>query len=144
MSSPFLPSVQEQLQSRRDESETEFAVTHIDTCLSSFLNDHHNRDGELLLGVFVDGNATVGQVLDGLRDEYRQIAYEMGENRLGFDYDAGLAAIDSVIAENDDNRDKPFDASLDVLGEDDDCSESCQAWFLIHWDVPEEEDGSSD
>ena len=147
MSSPFLPSVQEQLQSRRDESETKFAVTHIDTCLSSFLNDHHNRDGELLLGVFVDGNATVGSVLDAVRDEYRQIAYEMGENRLGFDYDEGLKAIEAMIAENGDNRDKLFDASLDVMGEDyddDDCSESCQAWFLVHWDVPEEEDDSSD
>lgn len=144
MSSPFLPSVQEQLQSRRDESETKFAVTHIDTCLSSYLNDHHNRDGELLLGVFVDGNATVGDVLDAVRDEYRQIAYDMGENRLGFDYDEGLKAIEAMIADNGDNRDKLFDASLDVMGPYDDCGESCQAWFLVHWDVPEEEDGSSD
>ena len=139
---PLLPSLDQQLRNVREASESPFVVSHIDTCLSCFLNDHHNRDGELLLGVFVDGVATVGQVLDGLRDEYRQIAYEIGSNRLGFDYDEGLKAIDSVIAENADNRDKLFDSSLDVLDEDDDCTESCQAWFLIHWDVPEEDETS--
>jgi hypothetical protein len=144
MSSPFLPSVQEQLQTRRDESETKFAVTHIDTCLPCYLNDHHNRDGELLLGVFVDGNATVGAVLDDLLDEYRQIGYEMGENRMGFDYCAGLKAIEAEIAENSDNRGKLFDSSLEYHSEDEFSGDYVQAWFLIHWDIAAEGDDSSD
>lgn len=119
-------------------TESEFNCDHIDTCLGSFLNDHHNRDGELLLGVFVDGRATVGVVLDGLRDEYHQVAYEIGSNRLGFDYAQGSAAIENFIAENKDNREKLFDSSLDVLTADDDYDEIVQAWFLISWDVPEE------
>ena len=141
---PLLPSLDQQLRSAREASESKFMVSHIDTCLSCYLNDHHNRDGELLLGVFVDGSATVGDVLDGLRDEYRQIAYEMGENRLGFDYDAGLAAIDALITENEDRRTVLFDGSLEILDEDSEDVEGCQAWFLIHWDVPEEEDEASD
>lgn len=142
---PLLPSLDQQLRSAREASESKFMVSHIDTCLSAYLNDHHHRDGELLLGVFVDGESTVGTVLDGLRDEYRQIAYEMGSNRLGFDYDEGLKAIDALIAENADRRSTIFDSSLEVTHEDDDgFAEGCQAWFLIHWDVPEEEDDASD
>ncbi len=142
---PLLPSLDQQLRSAREASDSKFMVSHIDTCLSCYLHDHHNRDGELLLGVFVDGAATIGQVLDGLRDEYRQIAYEMGSNRLGFDYDAGLAAIDSLIAENEERSGNIFDSSLEITHEDDDgFGEGCQAWFLIHWDIPEEEDDASD
>lgn len=168
---PLLPSLDQQLRAIREGSESKFVVSHIDTRLPSFLGDHHNRDGELLLGVFVDGAATIGQVLDGLRDEYRQIAYEMGSNRLGFDYDAGLAAIEALIADKAGIAHKPFDASLDGPPSDEDerffddednfdeeafeaaveeyenaleMSEQCQAWFLIHWDVPEEEDDASD
>lgn len=167
----LLPSLNQQLRSEREASDSKFVVSHIDTCLSSYLNDHHNRDGELLLGVFVDGASTVGQVLDALRDEYRQIGYEIGSNRLGFDYDAGLAAIEALIDENARVAHKPFDLSLDgppseedekFFDEDDnfdeeafeaavaeyerelEMSESCQAWFLIHWDVPEEGGDVSD
>ena len=163
---PLLPSLDQQLRSAREASERKFVVSHIDTCLPSFLNDHHNRDGELLLGVFVDGSATIGQVLNGLRDEYRQIAYEMGSNRLGFDYDEGLKAIEALIEEQAPRFMMPFDSSLDGPPSDEDerffdeddnfdeeafeaatleyereaeMSEGCQAWFLIHWDIPEDE-----
>lgn len=117
-----------------------FAVTHIDTCLGSFLSDHHNRDGELLIGVNVDGSATVGEVLDGLADEFRSYGFELGESRKGFDYEKAKAAIDAVRRENATEYSQLFDASLDARSEDDDHEESCQAWFLIHWDVPDDDE----
>lgn len=140
----ILPSLDQQLRNEREATESKFVVSHIDTCLSSYLNDHHNRDGELLLGVFVDADSTIGEVLDGLADEFRQIGWELGEDRLGFDYDAAKAAIDHLKIENADRLERLFDSSLDRIPEgEEDMHEMCQAWFLIHWDVPEEEDGAS-
>ena len=137
---PILPSLDRQLASAREASSTEFAVTHIDTCLSCYLTDHHNRDGELLLGVYVDGSTTVEAVLDGLRDEFRQFS-DLAEDRRGFDYDKALAAIEAVREENKENADELFDSSLEVPSDQDfDGGDYVQAWFLIHWDVPEEEE----
>ena len=136
------PSQDQQLRAIREESGENFVLTHIDTCLSCYLQDHHNRDGELLLGVFIDGSATIGDVLDGLADEYRQIGWELGEDRLGFDYDKGQAAIDNLrqSAEESGLLSKPFDSSIDVLDpeteEERDLVDWPQAWFLIHWEVP--------
>ena len=68
---PLLPSLDQQLASAREASGESFLWAHIDTCLSCYLNDHHHRDGELLLGAFVAGNTTIGEVLDGHEDEFR-------------------------------------------------------------------------
>lgn len=138
---PILPSLDQQLRNERESSESKFVVSHIDTCLSCYLNDHHHRDGELLLGVFVGPDSTVGEVLDELADEYRQIGWEMGESRLGFDYEAGKAAIAALKVENSDRLERIFDSSLERVPEGED--DMCQAWFLIHWDVPDEEDDAS-
>lgn len=140
----ILPSLDQQLRNAREAAESKFLVSHIDTCLSCYLYDHHNRDGELLLGVFVDADSTVGEVLDALADEYHQIGWEMGESRLGFDYEAGEAAIAALKVENADRLERIFDSSLERVPEDeDDIGEACQAWFLIHWDVPDEEGDAS-
>lgn len=141
---PILPSLDQQLRSTREASEAKFVVSHIDTCLSCYLNDHHQRDGELLLGVFVGPDSTVGEVLDAVADEYRQIGWELGETRLGFDYDAAKAAIDHLKIDNADRLGRLFDSSLERIPEgEEDMHEMCQAWFLIHWDVPEEEEEPS-
>lgn len=139
---PILPSLDQQLRAIR-EVEGAFAVSHIDTCLGSFLSDHHNRDGELLLGVYVDGETTVATVLDELADEFGRIGWDMGESRKGFDYDKAKQAIadfrQSALESVD--PDAVFDSSLDIPNEEHDHEESCQAWFLVHWNLPEFEDG---
>jgi len=163
----FPPSLDQQLRTAREASGQKFLWAHIDTCLSCFLHDHHNRDGELLLGVYVDGSSTVGDVLDGLKDEFRQIGWNLGESRLGYDDEAAEAALDRLLAENANKRHLPFDASLDAPPWDEDekffdeednfdeeafeqatleweremeMGESCQAWFLLTWDLPDEDD----
>ncbi len=140
----FLKSLSEQLADAREEAGESFLWAHIDTCLSCYLNDHHHRDGELLLGAFVDGSSTVSDVLDSLSDEFHTIAYDLAANRAGYDHDAAKAALDRLIDENSDRLERPFDSSLEspTEDEDDDCSEYAQAWFLLTWEVPEEPEPS--
>lgn len=144
---PLLPSLDQQTRSARESAGVTFMWHHIDTCVSDYLRDHHNRDGELLLGVYVDGESTVNMVLDDLISEFHQIAYQIGENRRGYDHDAAKDALDRLYTENLDVMDKPFDASLEILTDEekeDFAGEMCQAWFLLTWDLPEEEDDRSD
>jgi hypothetical protein len=135
---PFLKSTQEQLQDRRDDSETGYAVVHVDTCLSCYVQDHHHRDGELLLGVYVDGTSTVGGILHDLALELNQTNLEEGE-RGGFVYDKASAAIAKLREDNSDRLDQLFAPGAEVPADDeDDGSDPCYAWFVITWNVPEE------
>ena len=134
----FPLSLKQQTDNAREASGHSFMWHHIDTCLSCYLYDHHNRDGELLLGVFVDGLCTVEEVFDGLKDEFRQIAYDLGESRLGYDHDKAAEALDRLIAENESVRSKLFDSSLEYHSEDEFGEDYVQAWFLLTWDVPDE------
>lgn len=136
----LLPSLDQQLRSARESAGKEFLWAHIDTCLSCFLHDHHNRDGELLLGVYVDGTSTISQVLASLVSEFQQVGCQIAEGREGYDHDKAKEALAHLINENSDRGETLFDSSLDIPNEDEDCEEYCQAWFLLTWDLPEEED----
>lgn len=114
-----------------------FTCSHVDTCLSSFVLDHHNREGELLLGVFVDGVAKHADVLHGLLDELRDATAAIDPADLpGFDYDSAKAAAKSLFADID--LASYFDSSLDLLDADDDAAEMPQAWFLFTWQKEDE------
>lgn len=147
--SVFLPSVQEQLASARESSSSGYVCTHVDTCLGTYLNDHHNRDNELLLGVFVDGNSTYGDIKLALVEEFNQIGYELGENKPGYDHDKARAAIDEAFSHipRSEMSHIHFDETLDIMSEADlaaaDGDDYCQAWFVISWD-PEEGEEASD
>lgn len=146
MSSPFLPSMEDQLQARRDESDDGFACIHIDTCLSCYLNDHHHRDGELLLGAIVFGDTSIGEVKNELLSEFDQVAYDLAGEKPGYDHAKARAAILRAFEEvppMELDR-KAFDSSLDLRDDEDEgFDEYCQAWFLITWNVPDEEGDAS-
>lgn len=109
-----------------------FTCSHVDTCLSSFLLDHHNRQGSLLLGVFVDGSYTNHSVLIGLIDELRDASAAIDPADLpGFDYDSAKAAAKSLFVDTD--LATLFDSSLETV-EADDMAEMVQAWFLFQWE----------
>jgi len=106
-------------------------ITHIDTCLGCYLTDHHNRDGELLLGVIVDGETTYQEVKDELLREVHGLSLDPEE----FDYDAAVKAIGEAFLPVRSLAAK-FDPSLDVPTDDerDEMLEPCQAWFLFEWE----------
>lgn len=107
----------------------------IDICLGCYLTDHHNRPGELLLGVEVDGTTDRKEVLDGLLSELN--ARDIDDE--SFDYDTAKGCIKSLFVEGyGTDLSGLFDASLDVLTDEErEMSEPCQAWFLLTWDSPD-------
>lgn len=104
----------------------------IDVCLSCYLTDHHNREGELLLSVPVDRTTRNGEVRRALIDELGAADYGLPD---GFDYDEAERAINACFAAADGR--KTFDSSLDRRGDDDD--ESCMAHFLITYGDDDDE-----
>lgn len=94
----------------------------IDVCLPCYLTDHHNRDGEQLLSIPVDGKTRNGEIRRMLHAELQN--YEFPES---FDWDSAERAIDDCFKSSDGRR--LFDSSLDRdLG---DYDESCYAHFLL-------------
>lgn len=131
-----LISTQDQLAAFRDSADSGVVFVHVDTCIGCYLQDHHNRDGECLFGVYVDGTTTVGDVRKMLQDEVRST----GDRVDSYVADEAIAAaLDAWFANLDPAR--LFDASLEVpeLDEDgdpidnDDAAEGCQAWFVLTW-----------
>lgn len=122
------------------------SISHIDTCLPCFLTDHHNRDGECLFGVYVDGSTSRLDLMNELIDEVRQTGDRLPES---ISDDAVKACIKSLFAEAYGTTEEafalPFDPSLDIVNHenladaDAGGDEVPQAWFLLTWDVPDEE-----
>jgi hypothetical protein len=48
----------------------EVSISHVDTCLPGYLQDHHSRDGETLIAVLVDGSSTWKDVQDGFESDW--------------------------------------------------------------------------
>lgn len=99
---------------------------HIDTCLSCYLTDHHNRPGELLLGASLDGTTSGLDVMWELIHQLQGLNIDSES----FDYDSAKACIKSLFTGLPEIN-APFDASLEMRNDDDE--ESCQAWFLLTW-----------
>ena len=104
-------------------------ISHIDTCLGCYLNDHHNRKGECLVGVYVDGNTTYAALREGLESELHSYGTD-DQSRIT---DAMLSvAIEDCFKDTDSSE--VFDDSLEVPAEDEEFdADSCQAWFLVTW-----------
>jgi hypothetical protein len=115
---------------------------HLDTCALSALLNHHNREGELLIGVFVNGNTTHGDVRRELLDELTVASEAVDPTELsGFDLVLARQAAKALFADlHPMQLDRGlFDESLDLddgLGN----SDTIQAWFLFRWDYPTQTD----
>lgn len=95
-------------------------LQYIDTCMPCYLQDHHNRPSELLLGVPVDNTTTYTTLYDDLLTEFASFAHDLNDT-------AFRNALDNCFADVAD-MDILFDPTLEPLAEDD---EPCYAWFLI-------------
>lgn len=101
----------------------EYDCSHIDTCLPCYLQDHHNREGELLLSVPVDRSTRNGSLMRQVIDELGSADFGLPD---GFDYEEAEKAIRDCFAGTDGR--KLFDSTLDKA---DDEGESCYAHFLL-------------
>lgn len=93
----------------------------VDTCLSCYLQDHHNRPGELLLGVAVDGASTYAAVEESLLAEFESAMWDYDiPAEIADDLDKAVRA--TIIKKFSHVRDKTvalFDSSLDSPPSDD-------------------------
>jgi len=108
-------------------------LSHIDTCLPDYLQDHHNRDGELLLGVAIDNKTTFTDVKSALLYEFKDVGADAAPDEADF-----LAALAEFFAPYSDVMSAEFDDSIEDSDEDNSC-ESCYAWFLLSWDTETED-----
>lgn len=100
------------------------SISHVDTCFPEYLTDHHNREGELLVGVYVDQTATNQHVVNALVDEI--------DASDGLPEDLTDEQIAAAIKDEFDgqNMTAPFDNSLEPAEEGE---AGPQAWFLLTW-----------
>lgn len=112
------------------------SLQHIDTCLPCYLQDHHNRDGELLLGVYVDKGTRLYSVKDELNSEISQLWRDDMPDSEEFS-NAVDRAVNEAFAGC--NMLKCFDKSLESRTNCEDLGgdEYVQAWFLLTWELDE-------
>lgn len=113
------------------------SIRHIDTCTSQYLNDHHQRDGEVLLGVAVDGATTARTVLLSLPDAWQEAGTRLPE--------AEHASVDALFtteqqemlaaAEQSGQADRLVAPEAAIDDESDPAfnayTEPVQAWYLV-------------
>lgn len=114
-----------------------YNLVHADTCLSDYWGGHHLPH----VAVPVDGATTVKEALDGVRSELNQGAvagsldWEVVESEEF--HAACMQAVQELLEMNVDILNQTAFPSLEILDDDDDCSESVMAFFVF---VPEEEE----
>lgn len=100
-------------------------VTYIDTCYPDFLTDHHNREGELLVGIILGSETPIA---DQLVDELSSGDYGVPDEISDDDIKRACRGIHVDLRPVDRNGDRcPFD-SEELHGE-----EQPSAWFLLKW-----------
>ena len=103
-------------------------------CLPDYFGGHHRP----VLQVPVDGNTTRQELYNGLLSELAQgvIDYEIDNNQL--DHDDIRQAIKDCIFWNDTCNDADIVfPKLDIWKDSDDNCDSCYAFFIVDWEVSE-------
>lgn len=134
------------------EKSTNVSAQHVDTCLSSYLQDHHNRDAELLLGI-----EPCGQTVDEAASQLATEAEVNGDDRLPGDltrdeliltFKRGLAGVDLRHINGNGGRWDYDPANVECIDCDatvdagevhcqccNDNGERAQVWILLSWET---------
>jgi hypothetical protein len=116
------------------------SIDHADTCLPSYVQDHHTRDGECLLGVALSHGTTYKDVLDGIKDEWAGMDVQPADEENIDDLESAFAVELASITAKVTDLSAIFDSSIEESSDDDTSSESCYAWFVVTWSREEEEE----
>jgi hypothetical protein len=141
---PFgLKSTDEQLADIRADTDSGYALVHVDTCLGCFLQDHHNRDGEFLIGVTVDDNSTrIADIYRGWarRRAIARPATVWTAHAAASHYDLAIAAIHAIARALRQARTPPKSSSTPrskcpnstktASPSKTTWANTCQAWFV--------------
>ena len=120
---------------------TKYTVTaqHIDTCFVDFLQDHHNRDGEMLLGVSVSEGMSADDVIEDLMREVHssmddEIPEEVTDEQL---HAAFTAAVLPNYTPNQWGLEAIWDA--DQIAANNEQGDVPSHWFVLTWEREDEE-----
>ena len=106
-------------------------ISLIDICLPDFLSDHHNRDGELLLGICLAGQSP-DEAAQMLLDELNWGRYPQGVD------DKAFLALAKDASQGVDFC--PCDGNGNPVSKDSEAFQAAmegneaQAWFLLEWE----------
>lgn len=108
------------------------SIKLVDICFSDYLTDHHNRDGELLIGVYLNGQSAERMALDvvfminGTDEVPEEISdYDIKESLIW--WLVGVGDCKSPLPEF-----KPVPCEENCPIDACEC-EQPSAWFLIQW-----------
>lgn len=106
------------------------SCTHKDTCLGCYLTDHHNRDGELLLGIYPHSQ-TDEEAAQELWEELNSCDWDLPEDLT----DEAIKMAFSEAVEGVDFRyidGRTGNRTEADPGEEND-GEAAQVWFVLTW-----------
>ena len=108
------------------------SCTHVETCLGCYLTDHHNREGELLLGI-VPRSQTEDEAVEELLEEalssYGEVPAIVTEDMLKAAFEEALEDVDlRWIDSNGERQDKPPSEDEEEFS-----LELPKAWFVLTW-----------
>ena len=113
----------------------DYSIYHSDTCMSDYLQDHHNREGEHLLGVSVRQDTTIKQVKERLMEEFGNTWNDSIPEELTSSMFASL--LHDTFEGEDDMVPSSF-CYIDLKEDDEnDDTEECYAWFVLSWEPAE-------
>ena len=109
----------------------ELTAHYVGTMCPDYLQDHHCRDGEYLLGAMVDGTSTIQDVVDGWIDS---VFGCMGDNIPEDIPDDDIRAAILHIVRGPVSLKTVFDDTLPIY-DDDDPSELPYAYAYLSWAI---------
>lgn len=105
-------------------------VSHVDTCLPCYVQDHCNGETEMLIGVPVDRASRMHNVKQALADEARDYSDKFPDDLPDSTVAAAIGELFKGV-----HPLKAFNHSLGAAG--DEMGESCYAWFRVEWESAE-------
>lgn len=115
--------------------QVEVSCNYEDTCLGCYLTDHHNRQGELLLGIYPHSQTeseAASELLEELNSSDWDLPEALTDDLLKAAFSEAVKGVDFRYIDKDGQRvEELTDAEEDHL-----IGESSQVWFVLTWSVP--------
>ena len=113
------------------------SASHIDTCFSDYLQDHHTRDGEMLLGVPLFEGMTATDLVDGLLNEVSSFMDAGVPEEV--DNDQLRAAFTEAVDPRHAWGLEEIWTEEEIAANDED-GETPSHWFVLRWSRVDEDD----
>lgn len=122
------------------------SIRHKDTCTPDYLNDHHNREGEFLVGILLGDYESEAKVAESLletinRNAPEEFPFDFEDPKLVAAVTQAATGVDCRVTDDCGNHvSRPAEdeeGSEEALEKFEKLLESCEcyAWFLVEWEA---------